>query len=71
MIPDYYKAKGLLCHKYIEAFDLSYNLGSAVKYLTRAGKKVYKKTAKESAIADLEKARTHIDFELDRLKSLI
>ena len=70
-IPNYYKGTvyGYEGRKVLEDFDLNYNLGSAVTYLLRAGRKVYvNNSPKESAIADIEKTINHLYFELDRLK---
>lgn len=51
--------------KVIEAWELNFSLGSAVKYISRAGKK---DPLKE--IEDLEKAETYIALEIKRLKSI-
>lgn len=48
--------------KVIEAWKLGFNLGSAVKYIRRAGKKS-KKTFRQ----DLEKAVWYIQREISRL----
>lgn len=45
----------------IRDWGLNFNLGSAVKYLSRSGRK-------DAAITDLEKAKTFIQFEIDALK---
>lgn len=47
--------------KVIEAWELGFNLGNAVKYISRAGKKDPAKI-----VEDLMKARTYIDFEIER-----
>lgn len=47
--------------KVIEAWDLNFNLGNAVKYISRAGKKDAAK-----AVEDLRKARQYLDFEIAR-----
>jgi Protein of unknwon function (DUF3310) len=47
--------------KVIEAWGLGFNLGNAVKYISRAGKKDPAKL-----VEDLMKARTYIDFEIER-----
>jgi hypothetical protein len=70
--PNYYLGK----YKGIEAADViadfqptSYNLGTALTYLLRAGKKKYvNNNAIESAIADMTKAKNHLDFEIERLE---
>ncbi len=50
----------------IDAWGLSYHTGSAVKYLSRAGRK----GGPADHIRDLEKAREFIRFEIDRLTRL-
>ena len=61
--PDYYNGKFFrikaidICHDY----ELTYNLGNAVCYLLRAGKKT------EDPREDIRKAIHHLEFELDRL----
>ena len=47
--------------KVIEAWDLNFNLGNALKYISRAGKKDAAK-----AVEDLRKARQYLDFEIAR-----
>ena len=44
--------------KVIADWDLNFNLGSAVKYLSRAGRK-------EDAVTDLKKAIQFIEFEIE------
>jgi hypothetical protein len=48
----------------IAAWDLGYNLGSAVKYIARAGRK----GGPADHIRDLEKARDFLKFEIERLQ---
>lgn len=48
----------------IRDWDLNFNLGNAVKYIARNGRK-----DGESAVKDLRKAVTYINFEIDYLKS--
>lgn len=45
----------------IRDWGLNFNLGSAVKYISRAGRK-------EDAIQDLNKAKTFLEFEIEALK---
>lgn len=45
--------------KVIEAWDLNFNLGNVVKYVSRAD-------AKGVALEDLKKARQYLDFEIAR-----
>lgn len=46
--------------KVIEAWELGFNLGNTVKYISRAGKK-------GSKVEDLEKARWYLDREISNL----
>lgn len=46
----------------IRDWGLNFNLGSAVKYISRAGRK-------GSALEDLQKARQFIDFEIEAIES--
>jgi hypothetical protein len=48
--------------KVIEAWKLNFNLGNAVKYICRAGKK-------GAQLEDLEKARWYLDREIQNLKN--
>lgn len=43
--------------KVIDAWNLGFNLGNVVKYISRAGRK-------GDALEDLEKARTYLEFEM-------
>lgn len=45
----------------IRDWELNFNLGSAVKYISRAGRK-------DDMIQDLKKARQFLDFEIDYLE---
>ncbi len=49
--------------KVIEAWDLGFNLGNTVKYISRAGKKI-------NTLEDLEKASWYINREINKLKKL-
>jgi len=49
------------CIKVIEAWDLGFNLGNALKYISRAGKK-----DPARAVEDLRKAKQYLDFEIER-----
>lgn len=51
--------------KIIEYFDLNFSLGSAIKYILRAGKKL-----REEDIIDLRKAAWYCSREADRLEAL-
>ena len=59
--PDYYRAGNYECSDYIEAFNLNFNLGNVIKYVTRAGRKT------EDAVTDLQKARVYLDREISRV----
>ena len=66
--PDYYKGTyyKLEAHEVIEDFvGNNYNLGVAVAYLLRAGKKEDNDISK-----DIQKAIDHLNFELKRQKHL-
>ena len=62
--PHYYTGTkyGYSARCVVEDFDLSYNCGTAVSYLLRAGKK-----EGNPAQQDIQKAINHLHFELDRL----
>ena len=64
-IPSYYIGK---YHKYearkvVEDFDLTYNIGTAVTYLLRANNK------HDTPVKCIEKAKAHIEFELEKLNN--
>ena len=48
--------------KVIEAWDLGFNLGNTVKYISRVGKKT-------NTLEDLEKASWYINREIKKLKN--
>ena len=48
--------------KVIEAWDLGFNLGNSIKYISRAGKK-------NNKLEDLEKASWYINREINKLKN--
>ena len=60
--PDYYCSNGFEVADFIEAFNLNFNLGNVVKYVTRAGHK-----DGETAISDLMKAQTYLLREISRV----
>ena len=62
--PSYYSGTkyGYSARKVVEDFELSYNVGTAVSYLLRAGKK-----EGNPAEQDIQKAINHLHFELDKL----
>ena len=47
----------------IRDWDLNFNLGNVIKYVSRAGRK-------DSKIVDLEKAKQYLQFEIDYLQSI-
>lgn len=55
--PAHYQAGGMEAIDVIEAFGLGFNLGNAVKYLLRAGRK-------GDAVEDLRKAGWYIEREI-------
>lgn len=61
--PSYYCDGGIETIDFIEAKNLCYHLASAVKYISRAGKK-----NPETEIQDLEKAAWYINRRIDQLK---
>lgn len=46
----------------IRAWELNFNLGNAVKYIARAGRK-------DDILQDLKKARQYLDFEIEYLEN--
>ena len=59
--PDYYNPDSAYePRKVIKAWGLDWNLGNALKYIARFGKK-----ANNSKLIDLEKAMTYIGFEIE------
>ena len=59
--PQHYKRNGIECIDVVEAFELGYHLGNAVKYILRAGRKT------ASPLEDLRKARWYMEREIKRL----
>jgi hypothetical protein len=60
--PAYYRAGPFECIDVIDALALGYNLGCALKYLWRCGRK----GGPDDAILDLRKAVTYIEREIQR-----
>ena len=56
--------------KVIEAWNLGFCLGSCLKYISRAGKKVFQdgKHRRELHLEDLRKARFYLDREISNLE---
>ncbi len=65
-LPSYYvgKTKKIRAHEVISDYQLTYNIGTAVTYLLRAGKKPGNPTQQ-----DIQKAIDHLQFELETLKN--
>ena len=61
--PDHYQSSRLEAIEVIEAFNLNFSLGSAIKYILRSGKK-----PGEAADEDLKKAIWYLQREVDRKK---
>lgn len=62
--PSHYTDGNIEVIDYIDDKRLSYCLGNAVKYISRAGKK-----SKKTQIEDLEKAVWYINHEINKLTS--
>jgi len=64
-LPTYYegKYKKIRAHEVIADYNLTYNLGTAVTYLLRAGKK-----PDNPVTQDIKKAIDHLNFELEKLR---
>ena len=62
--PTYYKGSAMA--DYVSDFDLNFDLGNVIKYVSRAGKKFG-----EKAIEDLEKAKWYLDHAISRYRSQI
>jgi hypothetical protein len=60
--PAHYKVGGIETIDFIEAKNLGYHLGNAVKYISRADHKGRR-------IEDLEKAKWYLDREIKRLSA--
>ena len=63
--PNYYTGcfQGIKANEVIDDFLLSYNIGTAVTYLLRAGKK-----PNNPAKQDIQKAIDHLKFELELIR---
>ena len=59
--PSHYNDGNIEVIDYIEDKNFNFNLGNAIKYISRAGKKGDK-------IEDLEKAKWYIQREIERCK---
>lgn len=61
--PPHYKQGGIETIDVVEAWQLGFHLGNAVKYISRAGKK-----PGNAELDDLKKARWYLDREIARLE---
>ena len=71
-IPSYYigSVYGYEARKVVEDWNLSYNVGTAVTYLLRAGKKVEQgMDNKAKHIEDIKKTINHLKFEIEKLEN--
>mgnify|MGYP001243981815 CR=1 FL=1 len=59
--PDHYQSENIEAIDVIEAFNLNFSLGSAVKYILRAGRK-----PNEARTDDLKKAIWYLKREMER-----
>lgn len=59
--PNHYRPGPYEAIKVIDAWDLNFNLGNVVKYVSRAGRK-----DGADPVEDLRKARQYLDFEIAR-----
>lgn len=64
---EHYTGKSLEAIDVIDDFDLNFNLGNAVKYILRAGKK----GTEADAIRDLQKASAYIEHEIKKRSSTV
>lgn len=58
--PEYYQGSAMA--DYVSDFELDFDLGNVIKYVSRAGKKFG-----EKAIDDLEKARWYLDHAINKI----
>jgi hypothetical protein len=61
--PSYYSNGGIEMSDIVNAYQLSWHRGNVLKYILRAGKK-----KQDSLLKDLEKARNHLDMEIERIR---
>lgn len=55
--------------KVIEAWELGFNLGNAIKYIARAGKKGPRRRRREALLEDLKKAKWYLEREISKHES--
>ena len=61
--PAHYRSDTIEALIVIDAWQLNFNLGNAVKYISRAGLK-----NKDKTIEDLQKAIFYLNYEIERLQ---
>ena len=61
--PSYYKHDGVEVIDLIDAYNLNFNLGNVIKYVTRAGHK-----DGEDMLTALKKAEWYLSHEIERIK---
>lgn len=70
--PSRYTTGGVEAIDVIEAWNLNFNLGSVVKYISRAGKKPSGSLDKDhKQLEDLKKALWYMNREVERLTKLV
>ena len=60
--PSHYN-KGIETIDYIESWNMDFNIGNAIKYVTRAGHK-------DNKLEDLEKAKWYLEREINKTKKV-
>ena len=66
-IPSYYIGlDGTECRKVIDAFEMSYHIGSCCKYICRSSGETVKHD--DYGVADITKAIAHLTMELEKIK---
>lgn len=61
----HYQGDGIEPIDYINSHNFNFNLGNAIKYISRCGKKEGESTEK-----DLKKAIDYLNFEIERIKNV-
>lgn len=56
--------------KVIDAWNLNFNLGNAAKYICRTARAGSYQDRKPKYIEDLKKARTYLDFEIEKMEKI-
>lgn len=59
--PPHYTSNGMEAIDVVEAFDLGFNLGNAIKYILRAGRK-------DDVVTDLEKAIWYLSRQIQKIQ---